>query len=468
MSQRTGHPSRNCRKRAEFRLVGQLLQWSHLPLRRKFSDSCGQWNCVPSEFWPCGILCVGTTEFQCSDNEELLYDAIRMRLSEVCAWFERQPVSYGELAMPPIHYHHGKFPPGDLDWKRLIPLVGPAAAAVARHDATLSAAPNPGILLAPLTMREAVLSSRIEGIEATIGDVLGFEAGQRPVSTSRADDIWEVLNYRLAMKKAEALLQNLPLSQRVVRETHRVLLSGVRGNGKAPGEYRRISNWIGPPGCSLGEATFVPIAANELPAAMDRWENYIHADTLDTLVQLAIIHAEFESLHPFLDGNGRLGRLLIPLFLKARGCIRKPTFYVSAYFERNRGDYYEGLRAVSRDGDWTGWCKFFLAAVQEEAEGNLQKAQAILDLYDELKRRVADLTRSSYATYAVDRIFEKPVFSASDFADGIGSARRTARRILDVLCENGILQVAVQGRGSVGTLFVFGGLLDIVEGSESL
>ncbi len=216
-----------------------------------------------------------------------------------------------------VHYHLGGFPPAELDWAQLIPLLGPASAAVARYDGTLAAIPNAAVLLSPLTTQEAVLSSRIEGTQATMGEVLEFEAeGDTPgLSEERRNDIHEVLNYRAAMRMAEKMLEDLPLSQRVIREAHKVLLSGVCGHGKSPGEYRRIPNWIGPPGCTIDEARFVPISADKLPDAMSRWERYVHDDAADRLVQLALLHAEFEAMHPFLDGNGRLGRMLVPLFM---------------------------------------------------------------------------------------------------------------------------------------------------------
>ena len=235
--------------------------------------------------------------------------------------------------MPPVYYHEGKFPPYErLDWPSLIPLVGRANAAVGRYDGTLGATPSPDVLLAPLTTREAVLSSRIEGTKATMGEVLKYEAGRRPDSHARQEDIQEVINYRSAMRHAENMLKELPLSLGVIREAHRVLLSGGRGEGKAPGEYRRLPNWIGPPGCTIDQARFVPIEAGKLLEAMGAWEHYIHRDAPDPLVKLAILHAESEALHPFLDGNGRLGRMLVPLFMWGTGLIREPRFYISAYF----------------------------------------------------------------------------------------------------------------------------------------
>ena len=179
--------------------------------------------------------------------------------------------------MPPVHYRTDAFPPeARLDWSKLIPLIGPAAAAVARYDGMLAAVPDPSVLLAPLATQEAVLSSRIEGTRATMGEVLEYEAGRHFDSSALRGDIGEILNYRLAMRRAEEMLQELPLCLRVIREAHRILLQGVRGTDKAPGELRRIPNWIGPPGCTIADATFVPIGAEHLSSALSRWERYLH------------------------------------------------------------------------------------------------------------------------------------------------------------------------------------------------
>jgi Fic family protein len=370
--------------------------------------------------------------------------------------------------MAAVPYHEGRFPPAVLDWPRLIPLLGPAAAAVARYDGMLAAVPNPAVLLAPLTTQEAVLSSRIEGTQATMGEVFEFEAGQEAASPERREDIQEVLNYRAAMREAERLLADVPLSQRVLREAHKVLLAGVRGQNKSPGEYRRIPNWIGPPGCTVETARFVPISADRLPTAMSAWERYAHEDAPDRLVQLAILHAEFEALHPFLDGNGRLGRMIIPLFLWQTGLIRRPMFYVSAYFEARREAYYDGLLAVSRDDDWTGWCRFFLDAIRTQAEDNLAKAQAILALYDEMKRRVPEMTRSQYAIQALDWIFERPIFRTTDFVGAAGIPAPTARRFLGVLQEGAVLRVLAAGSGRRAGILAFPALLNIAEGRDVL
>ncbi len=369
--------------------------------------------------------------------------------------------------MSAVKYHVGKFPPPTLDLERLIPLIGPANAAVARYDGVLLAVPNASVLLSPLTTQEAVLSSKIEGTQATMGEVLEFEAGGKTVPEEKRADINEILNYRKAMRHAETRLKDLPLCQRVVKEVHAVLMDGVRGHGKAPGEYRRIPNWIGPEGCSVEQARFVPISAGDLADGMGAWDRYANGEAMDRLLQLAILHAEFEALHPFLDGNGRLGRMFVPLFMFQMGLIHRPTFYISAYFEANREEYYNRLLAVSRDDDWSGWCEFFLKAVQQQAEQNLEKTSAVLLLYNTMKLKMAELTRSQYAIHALDWIFEQPIFNSSDFMRASGIPKATAARILKVLKDESVLQVWVPGRGKKAGVYGYGELLNVAEGYDA-
>lgn len=366
--------------------------------------------------------------------------------------------------MPTVFYHAGRFPPEEeLAWPTLIPLLSPAAAALARYDALLDVIPNPRLLLAPLMTREAVLSSRIEGTQATMGDVLQFEAGQTPASPRRRDDITEVLNYRTAMGQAERLLieDQMPLCQRVLKAAHNALMQGVRGANKSPGEYRRTPNWIGPPDCDREEARFMPIAVDQLPQAMAAWERYMHSEAPDRLVQLAILHAEFEALHPFLDGNGRLGRMLVPLFLWQVGLIRAPVFTISAYLENHRETYHDRLLAVSRNDDWTGWCYFFLEAIRQQAEDNLNKAQGILQLYGAMKDQVIHLTHSQHVIPALDWIFK-----STDFVHQANIPQATAQRILKRLRDNGICITMAEPRGRQAAILAFPKLLNLTEGDQ--
>lgn len=275
------------------------------------------------------------------------------------------------------------------------------------------------------------------------------------------------MNYRKAMRHAENRLQDLPLCQRIIKEAHKVLLDGVRGHGKSPGEYRRIPNWIGPHGCGVEEARFIPISAGDLSEAMGRWDQYINSDAPDRLIQLAILHAEFEALHPFLDGNGRLGRMCVPLFMFKAGLIHCPMFYISAFFEANRDEYYDRLLAVSRDADWTGWCAFFLRAVQEQAELNLKKANAVLELYNRMKLKMVEVSHSQFAIHALDWIFEQPIFSGADFVRASGIPKPTAARILKVLREEEILQVWQVARGRKSAVYAYAALLNVAEGYQA-
>ena len=367
-----------------------------------------------------------------------------------------------------VEYHYEKFPPKNLDWQKLIPLIGPASAAIARYGGVLSAIPNPAVLLSPLSTQDAVLSSRIEGTQATMGEVLEYEAmgDEERFSPERRNDILEILNYRKAMIHGVKLLEKLPLCQRVVKEMHSVLLDSVRGKNKTPGEYRLIPNWIGPPGCSIDEAQYIPISANKINHGMSEWEKYMDSDQSDILVQLCIIHAEFEALHPFLDGNGRLGRMIIPLYLYQKNIISSPMFYISAFFERNRDEYYERLNNVSKNDDWTGWCYFCLNAFKSQAEENSAKAAEILSYYNELKENIPQMTRSQYAVKALDWIFGRPVFKNSDFIESSGIPQATARRIIDVLRHKNIVKSVLEASGRRPATYMLNRLLNIAEGHD--
>lgn len=372
--------------------------------------------------------------------------------------------------MSTVRYHTGAFPPPDLEWPRLVPLLRPAGAAVGQYDLMLSTLPNPQVFLSPLTTQEAVLSSRIEGTQATMTEVLEYDAGggREDADPEKTADIQEVINYRQAIRQATDLLADLPLSGRLIRSAHGTLLQGVRGQNCAPGDYRKTQNWIGPPGCTEADARFVPIDAGSLPASMTTWEKYLNDDSQqDTLVQLAIVHAEFEALHPFLDGNGRLGRMLIPLFLFSRKLLTAPTFYLSAYLEARRDEYYERLLAVSRDGDWTGWCVFFLGALTAQAKVNTRKAQEILSLYEAKKSWITDRTHSQHAIRALDFIFDRPIFRSSDFVAGSGAPQPTAKRILRVLREEKLLRVVREAGGRRSAILAFSELLNIAEGLDA-
>ena len=372
----------------------------------------------------------------------------------------------------PVHYQHGKFPPRKLDWAELIPLIGPANAGLARYDGLLSAIPNAHVLLSPLTTQEAVLSSKIEGTRVTIGEVLEIEAGgegDAGLTQPKRDDAEEVLNYRKAMRACVSEMEHRPLSQQMLRAAHGLLMQGVRGRDKTPGSYRREQNWIGPRGCKIEEASFVPTSADNLQGGMDEWERYLEsAAEPDVLVQLAILHVEFESIHPFADGNGRLGRMLIPLYLFQRRLLASPDFYMSGYLEANREEYQERLRAVSRDGNWTQWCAFFLRGIVQQAAENERKARAILKLYARLLGEVVELTHSQHALRAVEFIFSTPIFTAPAFTDHSKIPKPTAARLLSILRDNRLLITIREGKGRRPGIYAFQELLDVAEGKDVL
>ncbi|HJP31731.1 MAG: Fic/DOC family N-terminal domain-containing protein [Candidatus Latescibacteria bacterium] len=369
----------------------------------------------------------------------------------------------------PVSYHLGSFPPESLEWERVIPFIGPASSALARYDGLLSAIPNAAVLLSPLTTQEAVLSSRIEGTVATMGEVLEVEAGGEPegMTDPKRGDIEEIVNYRHAMRMLVGELDQRRLSQHLLRQAHSILMQGVRGRDKSPGNYRTEQNWIGPRGCTIEDASFVSVAPEHLQAGMDRWEAFLLDNKqADRLVQLAIIHVEFEALHPFMDGNGRLGRMLVPLYLYERRLLTSPDFYMSEYLEANRETYVNRLRDVSATGDWTSWCTFFLEGLRLQAVENESKARAILDLYESIKEQVIGLTHSQHAIRAVDFMFMTPIFKGPDFVRGARIPRPTATRILALLRggDAPLLRTVREGRGRRPGIFAFPQLLNVAEG----
>jgi len=250
----------------------------------------------------------------------------------------------------------------------------------------------------------------------------------------------------------------LPLSQRVVKGVHEVLMQGVRGQNKSPGEYRRIANWIGAPGCTIEQARFVPASAERVADAMSAWENYLHSSVPDLLVQLAILHAEFEAIHPFLDGNGRLGRLLITLFLVERGRLSQPLLYLSDYLESHRDEYYARLQRVRTDGDWNGWLGYFLAGVNLTARKAVRQAAQLMDLRERLRRRLVARPR---ALLLVDELFKNPYVDVARAKKALGVTHPTARQVIRVLEEEGILK-EVTGR-RWGRLFLARPILKAIE-----
>ncbi|MEZ5331686.1 MAG: Fic family protein [Thermoanaerobaculia bacterium] len=352
--------------------------------------------------------------------------------------------------------------PLSLPWEALVPAIGRASAAIARYDALLHGLVNPDILVTPLRNREAVLSSRIEGTQGTLQEVLEQEADPAAPATARTSDIREILNYRSATVEAVAALRDRPLSLNLIRNIHATLMAGVRGHDRARGEFRRVQNWIGPPGCTLDGATYVPPPPDRLMPLLDNLERYIHTEEKDPLVQLALVHAQFELIHPFLDGNGRTGRILIPLFLYEKHLLTTPAFYLSGQLEAHRERYYEGLRRVSEAADYLGWILFFLSSVVEQADADMRRIRKMTELYDEMKGELASGTRSQYVIKMLDTIFSLPIFSTPQFVETSRIPNASANRLLKLAESEGLLEVRRPGRGRRPTIWAFPALLEVV------
>ncbi|MBU0650308.1 Fic family protein [bacterium] len=352
-------------------------------------------------------------------------------------------------------YIPDKLPLENLDWENFIPMISKANFELARYEGILQGIVNPLILLSPLTTQEAVLSSKIEGTQASLEEVLEYEA-VKDKNTEKYEDIQEIINYRRSMFFAIDWMKKKPITLNLLKNIHEILLEGVRGKNKAKGEFRRTQNWIGRPGCTIENASFVPPAPILLKDALSDLEKYIHEDEKDFLVQLAIVHAQFEIIHPFLDGNGRLGRILIPLFLFEKNLLTSPMFYISAYFDTNRDEYYQKLKAITEKHEWNEWIMFFLTAVFEQAKSNSQKAKAVLDLYHAMKTEITSIN-------ALDAIFENPIFTGPDFRKRSKMPPTTAKNLLLNLKGKGFLSVVKESKGRQPEVLAFDKLLQIAE-----
>ncbi|MFC1563816.1 Fic family protein [candidate division KSB1 bacterium] len=353
-----------------------------------------------------------------------------------------------------------KLPVDNINWNKIISIIASANREVGKFDALLTTIPNADVLLSPLTMNEAVLSSRIEGTQATLEEVYEFEANPK-LKTEKSEDIKEILNYRKAIRVARNKLKKLPLSARLIKEIHKVLLSGVRGKQNDPGNFRSSPVFIGPPGAGIENATYIPPDSNLIPEYFSNLEKYIHSDEKDKIVQLAIVHAQFEIIHPFLDGNGRTGRILMPLFLYYKSVISTPNFYLSEYFEKNRDEYYEKLNNISKNNDWDDWINYFLKAVTIQSRKNTGKVEEILSLYHKTLDEVQTVTRSQYTHKIVEFIFSQLLFSSTDISNKT-IPKPSAKTLLKRLVDNGILEIWTESSGRKPAIYGFPKLLKIV------
>jgi Fic family protein len=311
-------------------------------------------------------------------------------------------------------------------------LLSKADMALGRLDGIATILPNPDLFVAMYVRKEAVLSSQIEGTRATLLDIFDYET-----TGEIAKDVDEVVNYVRAMNRGLERLRTLPLSLRLIREIHEELLKGVRGEHRTPGEFRTSQNWIGPPGSTINNALFIPPPPHEMSAAMGDLEKFIHkGDNLPALVKNALIHAQFETIHPFLDGNGRVGRLLIAFILTHDDILKRPLLYLSYYFRRNRQEYYDRLNNIRNKGDWEGWLKFFLTGVYEVSKQAAETAQKIIALQERDRARVF---HSPNGLKLVDHLFLNPLVTIHEIRRLTGISHATASRLTKQLIELGIL-----------------------------
>lgn len=358
-------------------------------------------------------------------------------------------LSFVPAPLPPV-------PPISFDLE-MIQSLSAADLALGQLAGVASLLPNPDLFVAMYVKKEAVLSSQIEGIQCTLDEVLQQESSEDGVSTKA---IGEVVNYVNAMNYGIARLKSLPLSLRLIREVHGHLLQGVRGENKDPGEFRRSQNWIGPQGSTLANAAFVPPTVPDMQVALSNLEHFLHDRTsMPLTVQCAIVHAQFETIHPFLDGNGRVGRLLVPLLMHERGVLKQPLLYISHFLKENRVEYYDRLMDVRKNGNWEGWVKFFLKGVAEVAQEAAQTALNIVEFREKTMSIARGLGKNEMVL--AEKLFERPIIDGRAAEKIMACTYPTAATTLQSLAKAGcITEITGQKRNK---LYKFTGYLDLFE-----
>jgi Fic family protein len=380
-------------------------------------------------------------------NPESFRDSPAGRLVRAASGYR----AFGPNPLPPV-----------LPWStELVAVLSEADRALGELAGLSRSLPNPRLLIQPFVRREAVLSSRIEGTRASLSDLYAYEVVQVALFEPPSD-VQEVYNYVQALEYGLERLQTLPLSLRLIRELHTRLMAEVRGEHQSPGEFRRTQNWIGPPGCTLDTATFVPPPPAEMQGALGVFEKFLHTpSSLPRLVRLGMIHYQFEAIHPFLDGNGRIGRLLITLLLCAWDLLPQPFLYLSAYFVAHQQTYYDLLLAVSQRGVWEDWLGFFLRGVAEQARDAVVRAGRLFDLRERYREQFQAARAAVRLLQLVDLLFAQPILTVREVEAALGVSFTTAQRYVDQLEEPGLLrEITGQARNRV---YRAGEVLQVIE-----
>lgn len=363
-----------------------------------------------------------------------------------------------------VNYHYQKFPPSNLNYGKFLDALLKATDAVARYDQMLKNMHNSEILLAPLRNQEAVISSRMEGTVSTMDEILKYEADHADeieANPNVRSEVIETILYQRALKSAQNMVkEGYPLSPFLVKTMHERLLRFSGGVLKSPGQFKSEQNYIAD--TLKRNILFIPISPEKLQDGMDDLFRYIGQDIHPTLVKVAITHVEFEALHPFKDGNGRVGRMLITLMLWVSGSISEPHFYISSYLEDNKDLYIDAMRNVSETNDWESWCGFFLEAVEQQAIRNLGIAESIRQLYEEMKSVFSDILSSKYSLSALDFVFTNPVFKNSRFTASGFIPSPTAARFTRVLLDNKLLALLQEASGRRSAIYSFEPLMRLI------
>ncbi|MBO8169309.1 MAG: Fic family protein [Thermoanaerobacteraceae bacterium] len=356
-----------------------------------------------------------------------------MALSNRAGVFMNQPGGYRAFIPKPLPPD----PPLKMDNDMLL-LLSTADRCLGRLDGITQILPNPDLFVAMYVKKEAVLSSQIEGTQASLIDVLDADDS---VDVEKEKSIEEIVNYIKAMNYGLTRLEELPLSLRLIKEIHKILLQDVRGGERSPGEFRKSQNWIGPAGCTLSSATFVPPPHHEAMKAMADLELFFHEyEDIPPLIKIGFIHAQFETIHPFLDGNGRIGRLLITFWLCQQKILRKPLLYLSHFFKMNRTEYYDRLMDIRLKGDWENWIKFFLKGIAQVSIEATETAKKILKMKEEHSKLInSRIKNPSNGLKLLENLFEHPVVTINKVADMLEVTYPTANALVSQFCDLGIL-----------------------------